>query len=269
MNSQSALAAVVGFFVGAAVTLLFCWFSLVGPLSKQLVAREKAAMEWERINRQERDTVATLKTISTDELKKWVATIDEQNVRFATLQSLLHKQELELSGPATAYIVIASAFLTAITILIVVLFRDANSSAATTIENVASLAPEAMVRSLLTAHLAKQEPITLEVSNPPTSSTMPSHRRLAFDDRAMDGEVVEFFQIRDSASSSPPTTNINDSGSTLMTSFYRIGRKFSVVVGYFSDLAREKRAPKQLSSDVSINHRLTSKSRPLGLANPR
>ena len=78
--------------------------------------------------------------------------------------------------------------------LVVVWLRDANADAATTIENVASLAPEDMVRSILVTCLAKREPITVQGTELPDPMALPAPSttgRLAGGDSW--GEVVRFF----------------------------------------------------------------------------
>jgi hypothetical protein len=71
-------------------------------------AQEESLREWERINRKERDAIATIKSISVEELRKWVATLDEQNTRYAELQRLEHEQELRMTGPGISYILLAA-----------------------------------------------------------------------------------------------------------------------------------------------------------------
>lgn len=180
--------------VGFCAAMIFCEFTWVRPLRAQLDAVEKSRQEWERINRQEREAIATIKTISTDELKKWVATVDEQNKRFAELQSKLHQQEVELAGPATSFIVIAAIAIATVIGLIVFWLRDANATAATTLENVASLAPDELMRTVLVASLANREPISVVVDpkpGPPALQAAVSRPALSNGDSA--GEVVLFF----------------------------------------------------------------------------
>uniref|UniRef100_A0A7C4QP03 Cold shock domain-containing protein n=1 Tax=Schlesneria paludicola TaxID=360056 RepID=A0A7C4QP03_9PLAN len=180
--------------VGFCAAMIFCEFTWVRPLRAQLDAREKSLQEWERINRQEREAIATIKTISTEELKKWVATMDEQNKRFAELQSKLHQQEIELTGPATSYILIASVVILAVIGLVVFWLRDANASAATTLENVASLAPDEMMRALLVASIANREPINVLVSEKPAAPALPAPpNRPALPNGDSAGEVVLYF----------------------------------------------------------------------------
>jgi cold shock protein len=180
--------------VGFCAAMIFCEFTWVRPLRAQLNAREKSLQEWERINRQEREAIATIKTISTEELKKWVATLDEQNKRFAELQSKLHQQEIELTGPATSYILIASVVILAVIGLVVFWLRDANAAAATTLENVAALAPEDMMRSIFVATLASREPINVLVNDKPATPALAAPApRPALENGDAAGEVVLFF----------------------------------------------------------------------------
>jgi hypothetical protein len=160
--------------VGFCAAMIFCEFTWVRPLRAQLDSREKSLQEWERINRQEREAIATIKTISTEELRKWVATMDDQNKRFSELQSKIHQQEIELTGPATSFIIIAAIVILAVIALVVFWLRDANAAAATTLENVAALAPEDMMRSLVLASLAQREPITVVLNDGRAVSTLPA-----------------------------------------------------------------------------------------------
>src|SRR4051812_1168432 len=96
-----------GLLIGVAASFIFCWFSMVVPQQRTLEARERSLQQWEQLNRVERETIAAQKAISVEELRKWVATADEQGARFAELQRILHRQEVELSGPAPTYVVIA------------------------------------------------------------------------------------------------------------------------------------------------------------------
>jgi cold shock CspA family protein len=180
--------------VGFCAAMIFCELTWVRPLRAQLDAREKSLQEWERINRQEREAIAAIKTISTEELKKWVDTMDEQNKRFAELQSRLHQQEIELAGPATSFILIASLVVVAVIGLVAFWLRDANASAATTLENVASLAPDEMMRALLVASIANREPINVVVSEKPAALALPAAptpRALPEGDST--GEIVVYF----------------------------------------------------------------------------
>jgi cold shock CspA family protein len=172
--------------------MIFCEFNWVRPLRAHLDARERSLQDWERINRQERETIATIKTLSTEEVRKWVATLDEQNQRFSDLQNKLHHQEIELTGPATSYIIIAAVVTVAVIGLVVFWLRDANAAAATTLENVVVLAPEDMMRSLLVAGLARRDPISVIVEEKPAALALPTRPKPALlDSGYAAGEVVE------------------------------------------------------------------------------
>ena len=70
---------------------------------------------------------------------RWVATLDEQNQRFMTLESRVHQQQLDLIGPATSYLLIAACVVFGVVILLVYWLRDGNQAAVTTLENLAAL----------------------------------------------------------------------------------------------------------------------------------
>lgn len=159
--------------VGFCAAMIFCEVTWVRPLRATLDAREKSLHEWAQINSQERQTIASIKTTSAEELKKWVAIVNEQNTRFAQIQSKLHQQQIELTGPATSYIIIAAVVIIAVIALVVFWLRDANAGAATTLENVAALAPDTMMRSVLIASLANREPITLLVNEKEKPAALP------------------------------------------------------------------------------------------------
>jgi hypothetical protein len=132
---------VVTAVVGAAVGFLFCWWFLAMPLRTSLAAREEALQEWERINRLERAAVADMKTISGEELRKWVATIDDQNTRYAEMTRRLHQQEIALSGPGTTYLVLAVISLLGTAGFIAWMVRDGNANAAVTLNNAVAVLP--------------------------------------------------------------------------------------------------------------------------------
>ncbi len=147
----------IGLLIGFAAALIFCWFTWVRPLQANLDAREESLREWERINRMEREAVATIKTIWIEELRNWVATVDEQNSRFAELQRIAHEREMQLAGPAHTYILIAAAVVLGIVGSVVFWLRDGNASAATTLDNIAGLAPEQIIRAAVMARLANPQ----------------------------------------------------------------------------------------------------------------
>lgn len=171
MSGNSLLGGLVGLLIGFAAALIFCWFTWVRPLQANLDAREKSLQEWERINRMEREAVGTIKTISIEELRRWVATVDEQNSRFAELQRLAHEQEMQLAGPAHTYILIAAAVVLGVVGMVVFWLRDGNASAATTLDNIAGLAPEQIIRSAVMARLVQPQISAGMVVSPATVSS--------------------------------------------------------------------------------------------------
>ncbi len=157
MRGNPMFGGLVGLLIGFAAALIFCWFTWVRPLQANLDAREASLQEWERINRMEREAVQTIKTISIEELRKWVATVDEQNSRFAELQRIAHEREMQLAGPAHTYILIAAAVVLGVVGLVVFWLRDGNASAATTLDNIAGLAPEQIIRSAVMARVVNPQ----------------------------------------------------------------------------------------------------------------
>lgn len=127
--------------VGASIGFFLCWSTMVRPLTVHLDQREKSLREWERINRQEREAIANIKTMSTEELRKWVATLDEQNTRYAELQSLLHKQELSLVGPATEHLWVSLLGLVSVVGFAMWMMRDSNADAARTLHSAVAVLP--------------------------------------------------------------------------------------------------------------------------------
>jgi hypothetical protein len=127
--------------VGLALGAILCWWFMVRPLESRLDAREKSLQEWERINRMERESIANIKTISVEELRKWVSTLDEQNTRYAELQAILHKQEIELTSPATAHLFIALLAGLATVGFASWMVRDSNADAARTLNNAVAVLP--------------------------------------------------------------------------------------------------------------------------------
>ena len=126
---------------GLALGSILCWWFMVRPLEARLDAREKSLQEWERINRMERESIANIKTINIEELRKWVSTLDEQNTRYAELQTILHKQEIELTGPATTHLFIALIAVLGTVGFAAWMVRDSNADAARTLNNAVAVLP--------------------------------------------------------------------------------------------------------------------------------
>jgi len=120
----------VGFILGVGLT----WFAFVRPY-------QKLYGQWAKIMEGERDAISKIKTLSQDELVKWIATLDEQNVRYAELMSILHKLELALAGPAWSYILICGLVVGGTVCALVWMSRDVNADAARTLENAVSVLP--------------------------------------------------------------------------------------------------------------------------------
>jgi cold shock CspA family protein len=127
--------------VGLALGAILCWWFMVRPLETRLDAREKTLQEWERINRMERESIANIKTINIEELRKWVSTLDEQNTRYAELQTILHKQEIELTSPATTHLFIALIAVLGTVGFAAWMVRDSNADAARTLNNAVAVLP--------------------------------------------------------------------------------------------------------------------------------
>src|SRR5437868_1292649 len=108
-----------GILLGFAVALVYCWFTWARPMQTSLDACEKSLQEWAKINISERQNASAIKDLSVDELRRWVATLDEQNQRFMALERLVHQQELDLIGPATSYLLIAACVVFGVVILLV------------------------------------------------------------------------------------------------------------------------------------------------------
>jgi hypothetical protein len=155
-----------GVIIGFACALIFCYFTWIRDLQVHLVAKEKALNDWAELNRQERARIMAMQNISVDVLKRWVAAVDAENTAFIETQRRLHQLELAVTGPGTTYIVIAVCGLVVTTVLVFFSFHAADRDAATTLENVASLAPEAMLQAVLVKTLAaRKEPLTISLEN--------------------------------------------------------------------------------------------------------
>lgn len=178
----------VGLLAGVAVGFLLCWFTMVRPLVVHLDQREQSLREWERINRQEREAIADIKTIGTEELRKWVSTLDEQNTRYAQLQSLLHKQELSLVGPATTHLWISLLAVLGVIAFAMWMMRDGNADAARTLHSAVAVLPS--LREALREKRTLLEPPTFDNRTLPASSStsgrvLPNNRK--------SGKVTCFF----------------------------------------------------------------------------
>ncbi len=180
--------AVVG-LIGLLTGFFFCWWYLVRPLEARLDAREKAIQEWERINRMEREAIANIKTINIEELRKWVATLDEQNTRYTKLQSLLHKQELALTGPATTHLYISLVAVIGTMGFVAWMMRDSNADAARTLNNAVAVLPS--LREALQARQAN--PTAIEVDGNLVIESMTSPR---LGGPTSCGRIVKYFDGR-------------------------------------------------------------------------
>ena len=126
---------------GLAIGFFACWYMLVMPMTGWIDSREQAVQEWERINRQEREAIQNIKTMNIEQLKSWVATVGEQNTRFAELQSLLHKQERQIyQTPSLVYVI--AFILSALAFGFVYwMIRDTNLKSEITLQNAISVLP--------------------------------------------------------------------------------------------------------------------------------
>jgi hypothetical protein len=148
---NSLVAGFVGLALGVIVGSLSMWWFEVRPLNVRLDARERSLQEWERINRMERESIANIKSINVEELRKWLATLDEQNTRYAELQTVLHKQEIELMGPATTHLFIVLIAVMGTVAFVAWMVRDSNADAARTLNNAVAVLPS--LREALRARL--------------------------------------------------------------------------------------------------------------------
>lgn len=163
------LGVAVGSILGFAAALIFCYFTWVRDLQVHLSAKEKALTEWAELNRQERSTVESMKNMSVDELKQWVAAANEQSTYFMDMQRRLNQLEVALTGPGTTYIVLGVMALLGVVVPLIFWVRSADHAAATALEQVVGLAPEAMVRAVLVQSLAlRKEPLTIAVDDQPS-----------------------------------------------------------------------------------------------------
>jgi cold shock CspA family protein len=177
--------------VGASIGFLLCWSTMVRPLVVHLDQREKSLHEWERINRQEREAIADIKTIGTEELRKWVSTLDEQNTRYAQLQSLLHKQELSLVGPSTSHLWISLVAVLGVVGFVMWMMRDSNADAARTLRSAVAVLPS-LREALRENRAALEEPATDAVR---LEAVNPSHTRALSTNRKT-GKVTKFIPDR-------------------------------------------------------------------------
>jgi hypothetical protein len=147
-----------GILLGFAVALVYCWFTWARPMQVSLDACEQSLQEWAKINMLERQNASAIKGLSVDELRRWVATLDEQNQRFMALESRVHQQELDLIGPATSYLFIAACVVFGVVILLVYWLRDGNQAAVTTLENLAALTSRTLHTSSLSVQVNSKPP---------------------------------------------------------------------------------------------------------------
>jgi len=172
--------------LGGLIGFALCWSSMVRPLKVHLDEREAALHEWERINRTEREAVANIKTISTESMRKWITAVDEQNVRFAEIQSLLHKQEIALTGPATTEMVIALLAVLLVFGFVAWMIRDSNAEAARTLQSAIAVLPT------LKDVIRNREITAKEASVKSSILTEESHRRVVASVERSTGTILEY-----------------------------------------------------------------------------
>lgn len=162
IEKGGAITAATTALLGLIVGFLFCWFVFVRSLAASLDAREEALQEWERLHRIEREKIAAIETLSADEMRSWVAALDEQNATFAELQQLLHQQELDLVGPPYAQLALAVVSLLGVSGFVAWMYRDSNADAARTLDNAVAVLP-----SLRRAMQSRQAELLAPTSMPP------------------------------------------------------------------------------------------------------
>jgi CspA family cold shock protein len=165
--------------IGLSAGFLICWYSMVRPMGVHLAQREKALLEWDQINRQERQAIANIKTISTEEIRKWVSTLDEQNSRFNEIQSRLHKQEVSLISPGTVHLWISLIFVLGMAGFAIWMIRDSNADAARTLQSAVAVLPslrEALKDKQMALAASASNTVRLEESNPGQSRALLTNR---------------------------------------------------------------------------------------------
>lgn len=137
--------------LGVVLGFLFCWYVFVRSLTAGVEARDRSLREWEEVNRIEREKIAAIQMLSAEEMRRWVAAVDAQNTSFAELQQRLHRQELELVGPAYTQLGLAVLALVGVAGFVAWMVRDANAEAARTLESAVAVLP-ALHEAIRTAH---------------------------------------------------------------------------------------------------------------------
>lgn len=165
----------LGLFIGFISCLVFLYF----PLSNQSKERELSHQERAAINRSERAVIKKMNTLSEETMTRWVATLDEQNVRYAELQS-------ELGKPGNTPIwVVLLAFVVAVG-FVAWMMRDSNSQALQTMDNAVLLLPT--LRKLLPV----KEGLTVDVAKEYESLRSPEKSVAAIEDQqTKNGKIVE------------------------------------------------------------------------------
>ena len=151
----------VAFQLGLLIGASLVWAYFVYPMSGWIDKREDALAQWEQINRQEREAIANIKTMSVEELKNWVGTVQEQNVRFAELQKLLHDRERSINSPPVGIFLIAFFTVLIAGALMAYAVRDENYKDSITLRNAIAVLP-----ALKEELLEKKETIAIPNSSP-------------------------------------------------------------------------------------------------------
>jgi hypothetical protein len=119
-------------------------------------------------------------------MRKWITAVDEQNVRFAEIQSLLHKQEIALTGPATTEMVIALLAVLLVFGFVAWMIRDSNAEAARTLQSAIAVLPT------LKDVIRNREITAKEASVKSSMLTEESHRRVVASVERSTGTILEY-----------------------------------------------------------------------------
>lgn len=143
---------IVSFFLGC----LFIYVTHVRSLHRVLDKREEQLNNLHELVEKEQRRVAEMGQISQSELKEWIAGNMEINTKFSQIQRRLHQAELEMRTPGLIYLSLGLVIAAFTVGLWYALMHSANAEAASTLDNVAILAPEDMVKTCLVASASRQ-----------------------------------------------------------------------------------------------------------------
>ncbi len=153
-NPHFLFGTVFGVVIGGGI----CACLFVVPFQKNLKEREDQLESWSRLNQQMQQLTQDNRSMSQEELKKYVAINQAAATQFVEVEKTLHDRELRLTTVPTGFIMIPLVVLVVALGGIVLILKTLNARALATVEHVLHLAPREMVHEIVSRHIVDPPP---------------------------------------------------------------------------------------------------------------